>query len=159
MRSIFGTALLPLVLLSALPVGVLGGNILSTDGFSTCVNDPTVEVQKLNVTYNKNTRQLVFDVAGASKEAQNVTATMVVSAYGKQIYTKQFSPCDYNMQEMCPSRSFADHWMKVEQWHTNFSQYLSALSHHKASRASLKNTPPKFPPSPFLSQISTGTSN
>ena len=101
--------MLPLALLSILPVGVLGGNILSTTGFSSCMNNGTVEVKKLDVSYDKNSRVLTFDVAGSSEIVQNVTATLVVSAYGKQVYTKDFNPCDTGMPEMCPvpAASFA----------------------------------------------------
>jgi hypothetical protein len=103
MRPLAGVRrLLPFAILSSLPAGVLGGDILSSTGYSTCMNNATVEVTKLNVTYNRNTRVITFDVAGTSSKMQNVTATMVVSAYGEQVYTKTFSPCDYQMTEMCP---------------------------------------------------------
>ena len=102
MRSFLGTKLLPFFLLSALPAGVLSGNVLSTTGFSQCLNNPTIEVTNLNVTYNKDTRNLAFDVAGVSQEVQKVRGTLVVSAYGKTVYTKSFDPCGENMPEMCP---------------------------------------------------------
>jgi hypothetical protein len=105
MRSYSGRVL-PLLLLSALPAGVLGGNILSTSGFSTCVNDPSVKVNNLDVTYNKDTRQLDFSFSGESNEVQKVKATMIVSAYGKEVYTKEFNPCDSanEMPEICPGK-------------------------------------------------------
>jgi len=103
MRSLRRThTLLPLALLSTLPVGVLGGDLLSTTGYSSCLDNPTVQVQKLNVTYDKNTRVLSFDVAGSSTEVQNVTANLIVSAYGRQVYNKSINPCDTGMPEMCP---------------------------------------------------------
>ena len=94
--------LLPLALLSALPVGVLGGDVLSTTGYTTCLNNATVKVQRLNVTYDRTSRVITFDVAGSSTEIQNVTANLVVTAYGEQVYTNTFNPCDYGMAEMCP---------------------------------------------------------
>ncbi|KAK5168682.1 uncharacterized protein LTR77_005991 [Saxophila tyrrhenica] len=97
-----GARHLPLVVLSALPAGVLGGSILSTDGFSQCINNPTVKVTNLDVTYNKDTRTLDFDVAGISTEKQKVKAALVVSAYGREVYTKDFNPCENDMPEMCP---------------------------------------------------------
>lgn len=100
-----GARRLPLFLLSALPAGVLGGSLLSTDGFSECISDPSVKVTNLDVTYNKDTRQLEFDVAGISTEVQKVKAALIVSAYGKEIYTKVFNPCDTGMKEMCPCKS------------------------------------------------------
>lgn len=107
--------LLSLALLSALPAGALGSDVLSTTGYSTCLNNPTVKVTALNVTYQKNTRLLTFDVGGISTEVQNVTANLVVSAYGKQFYTKSFNPCEYDMTELCPvpATSFASQGQQV----------------------------------------------
>ena len=75
------------------------------------MNNPTVKVTKLDVSYNKDTRQLDFDVAGMSEVEQKVTADLIVSAYGQQVYTKTFDPCDTGMPEMCPvpAASFASH--------------------------------------------------
>lgn len=98
------SSLLPLLFLAALPATVLAGDVLETTGFSTCVSDPQVQVTAFNVQYNKNTRNLVFDLAGTSKVSQKVTADLVVSAYGKQIYTRSFDPCSLGLSEICPGR-------------------------------------------------------
>ena len=96
--------LLSLGLLSILSTGVLAGDILSTNGFSTCTSDPSIKVSALNVQYNRKTRQLVFDVAGASEKAQNVSINMIVSAYGKQVYQDSYNPCTSGLPEMCPGK-------------------------------------------------------
>lgn len=87
-----------------IPTGVFGADVLSTNSFTTCLDNSAIEVNKLDVSYNKNTRKLIFDVAGESKSEQNVTARLVVTAYGKQVYEKEFSPCEQGMTEMCPGR-------------------------------------------------------
>lgn len=105
---------LPFALLSTLPVGVLGSDILSSSGFSTCVDNPNIQVQKLNVTYDRNTRVVTFDVAGKSDLQQNVTVNLVITAYGQQVYQKSYNPCDSatevdfqgNMTSICPSKSY-----------------------------------------------------
>ena len=97
--------LLPLAVLSLLlPAGVICGNVLSTTGYTSCMKDGggSVQVNKLDVSYYKNTRVLTFDVAGSSTKVQNVTADLIVTAYGKQVYNKTFNPCDAGMAEMCP---------------------------------------------------------
>ncbi|KAK3669322.1 hypothetical protein LTR78_010784 [Recurvomyces mirabilis] len=107
MRSSTGVkGLLPL---ACLATSVLGGNILSTSGFSQCMEGGTVQVKNLDVSYDKDSRVLTFDVAGTSDKVQNVTAELVVTAYGKIVYTKDFSPCDTGMPQMCPvpAASFA----------------------------------------------------
>jgi len=99
----------PVALLSILPAGVLGGAVLTTTGYSLCQTNSTIKVQTLNVQYNQDTRVVNFDVAGSSVEVQNVTANLIVSAYGKQVYVDTFNPCDYGMTELCPvpAASFA----------------------------------------------------
>ncbi|EME42121.1 hypothetical protein DOTSEDRAFT_73027 [Dothistroma septosporum NZE10] len=100
---------IPFILAGALPVSVLAGDILSTDGVSTCISDPDISVKTLNVVYNRANRQVTFDVAGSSAESQKVLLNLVVTAYGQQIYTKEFNPCDNStgisesaMEQMCP---------------------------------------------------------
>ncbi|KAL2358586.1 hypothetical protein BJ546DRAFT_18483 [Cryomyces antarcticus] len=98
------TVLTSLFVLGALPVGVLGVDILKTNGFSTCLDNATISVERMNVEYNKDTKQVTFDVAGSSSEIQNVTASMKVLAYGKQVYQKDFNPCDKDtfVAQLCP---------------------------------------------------------
>lgn len=108
MRSFAGLKTLSLAaLLGCLPVSVLGGDVISTSGFSTCLDNSTIEVKNLDVSYNKNTRVINFIVAGESKKVQNVTANLIVSAYGRQVYTKEIKPCEEGMTQMCPGRSKA----------------------------------------------------
>lgn len=99
--------LLPAVfgLLSTLPASVLAGDQLSSTGYSICYDNPDIHVDRLNVTYNRNTRLITFDVAGESTVQLNVTVDLVVTAYGQQVYTRSFNPCDVhdmNMPQICP---------------------------------------------------------
>lgn len=93
-----------LLFLSALPARVLGAQILSTNGYTTCSDNPTIEVTAMNLQYNKDTNEVVFDVAGTSSEEQYVNASIVVTAYGKQVYQKSFQPCDPKtyVAQLCP---------------------------------------------------------
>jgi len=61
-----------------------------------CSSDPSITVKALDVTYNRTNRLLTFDVAGSSAEAQKVILNLVVSAYGQDVYTQEFNPCDGN---------------------------------------------------------------
>lgn len=138
MRSLTGLRTLALAaLLGCMPLGTLAGNVISTSGFSTCMDNSTIEVKNLDVSYDKNSRVLNFNVAGESKQRQNVTASLIVSAYGRQVYTKEFSPCDEGMMEMCPGRqktrreAHATSLMKA--------QYPPQASPHMGSRPFLQN--------------------
>lgn len=130
-------------LFSMIPAGVFGADVLSTTGFSTCLDDSEIKVDKLDISYNKNTRKLTFNVAGESKSAQNVTANLVVTAYGKEVYSKEFSPCDEGMTEMCPGTNKL--WYMLGSWSANSEQYLLQSSNLKASKPYLKNSPNRFP--------------
>ncbi|TKA30337.1 hypothetical protein B0A50_02564 [Salinomyces thailandicus] len=94
--------LLQAALLSVLPVSVLGSDVLSSTGYSLCMNNGSIKVDKMDVTYNKKTKVIVYDVAGSSSVEQNVTAKLVVSAYGKEVYTKYIDPCEKDIKRMCP---------------------------------------------------------
>ena len=93
-----------LLLLGALPARVLGSQILSTNGFTTCADNPTVQVTAMDVQYDKDTNTVTFDVAGTSSEVQNVTASILVTAYGKLVYNKIFEPCAAKtyVSQLCP---------------------------------------------------------
>ncbi|KAI9878722.1 MAG: hypothetical protein M1830_010682 [Pleopsidium flavum] len=93
-----------LLALSALPARVLGGDILKTSGFTTCLDKSAITVDKLNVQYDRAGNTVTFDVSGSSAKEQNVTASLIVTAYGKQVYQKNFDPCaeDTKVQQLCP---------------------------------------------------------
>ncbi|KAH0142677.1 DUF907 domain-containing protein, partial [Aureobasidium melanogenum] len=95
---------LPLVLLSTLPARVLGGDILSTQGFTLCSTNPTIKVDALDVQFDRTTNLVVFNVAGSSSQSQNVTAKIVITAYGREVYQKPFNPCDAGtyVEQLCP---------------------------------------------------------
>ena len=95
---------LSLLALSALPARVLGGDVISTDGYTTCSNDPTITVTAMNIQYDRTTKEVTFDVAGSSSESQNVTAKIVVTAYGQQVYENSFNPCESKtyVAQLCP---------------------------------------------------------
>ncbi|KAL8840928.1 MAG: hypothetical protein Q9170_001121 [Blastenia crenularia] len=90
--------------LGALPVGVLSADILKTSGFTTCLDNSAIRVDKLNIQYDRSKGSVIFDVGGTSAKVQNVTASLTVTAYGKQVYTKDFNPCDEGsrVDQLCP---------------------------------------------------------
>jgi hypothetical protein len=107
MRWLF-TSLLSSALLAH---SILAANILSNNGFTMCGGKSDITVQKLNIQYNKETNQVSFDVAGTSNKVQEVTATLTVTAYGQQVYKKDFDPCDNStkVERLCPSTFCTSH--------------------------------------------------
>ncbi|ODA83936.1 hypothetical protein RJ55_02453 [Drechmeria coniospora] len=92
------------VVLAFLATRTWASQILKTDGFSDCGTDASVKVEKLDISYDNNNKTVSFDVAGFSSKEQNVTAVLTVNAYGNQVYTKSFNPCDKAnfVQRLCP---------------------------------------------------------
>jgi hypothetical protein len=91
-------------LLASLPARVLGGDILQTTGVSTCGPDADIQVNHMNITFDRATSQVSFNVGGTSTKQQAVTASLVVYAYGQQVYQKSFDPCENatRVAQLCP---------------------------------------------------------
>lgn len=85
----------------------LAGDTLSTEGFNLCMTDSPIKVDKLDVSYTRSSNNVVFDVAGTNSKEQNVSATLTVTAYGNQIYSKTFDPCgsEVHVEKLCPGKS------------------------------------------------------
>ena len=86
---------------------VLGGNILHTSGFTDCgSSNATVKVNNVDISFDKSNKQITFDVSGSSTEEQKVTAELIVTAYGINVYSDTFDPCaeDTKVDQLCPGR-------------------------------------------------------
>ncbi|KAI3337785.1 TRP-domain-containing protein [Ustulina deusta] len=85
--------------------GVLGDDILVTDGFNNCNNNNSdITVDNVDIKYNNADKTVTFNVAGTSAREQNVTAKLTVTAFGQNVYSNQFDPCDPAtfVQQLCP---------------------------------------------------------
>ncbi|CAD6448309.1 813350f0-590a-4ba4-907b-4c67c87e361f [Sclerotinia trifoliorum] len=104
LRPISTFSTLSLIFLGALPGRVLAGQTLTTTGYTSCLADSTISVQKMAVTYDNDAKTITFDVAGTSTRSQNVSAEINVTAYGISVYSKSFNPCDSStfIQQLCP---------------------------------------------------------
>ena len=93
-----------LCFLGALSARVLGADILQTTGFTSCLSNSTINVNTINVQFDRSDSTVTFDLAGSSSRAQNVTALLTITAYGKQVYQTTFDPCaaDTEVEQLCP---------------------------------------------------------
>ncbi|KKZ60049.1 hypothetical protein EMCG_05172 [[Emmonsia] crescens] len=82
---------------------VNGADVLKNKGFTTCLDNSDIKVEKINLTFDRSTNTFNFDVAGSSGKTQNVTAELVIDAYGQKI-TQSFNPCDEGtkVDQLCP---------------------------------------------------------
>lgn len=88
--------------------GVLAADTLSVNGFENCNNgSSTIQVNKVDINFDKATSVVNFDVAGTNSVQQDVTAEMVISAYGIQVYSTSFDPCAdaTKVEQLCPGMS------------------------------------------------------
>ncbi|KAK5956892.1 hypothetical protein OHC33_002381 [Knufia fluminis] len=89
----------------ALLRGAFGADVISTNGFSSCGSaDSSITVQNLDISFDKNTNKITFNVVATSKVEQDVTASLVVEAYGMNVYNQTFDPCseETKVEQMCP---------------------------------------------------------
>lgn len=96
-----------LIALGFLPTQILAADTLSTNGFTSCSANSTIQVKKLDISYTRSTREVTFDISGTNEKEQNVTASLTVYAYGNEVYSKDFNPCssDNYIEQLCPGRS------------------------------------------------------
>ncbi|KAJ5101487.1 hypothetical protein NUU61_003709 [Penicillium alfredii] len=83
---------------------VLAADKLSTSGFNLCMKDSEIKVKKLDVTYTHSSNKVLFDVGGTNAKEQYVNASLTVTAYGKEVYTRSFDPCgdEVHVSKLCP---------------------------------------------------------
>jgi spore coat protein U-like protein len=99
--------LVALASLALLP-SVLAADVLKTNGFSNCNNgSSTVKVNNVDISFDKSTGNIDFDVSGTSTQQQFVTAELIVTAYGVKVYNNSFDPCDDStkVDQLCPGMS------------------------------------------------------
>lgn len=83
---------------------VQAADVLSTSGFATCsAEDSDIIIHKFDVKYFKSNDSVRFNVDGESKKEQLVVAELVVTAYGNEVYRKEFDPCEQDIPFLCPS--------------------------------------------------------
>jgi len=84
--------------------GVVADSILQTSGFTNCGPNSNIQVKKVDIQYNNDNKTVIFNVAGSSNKVQNVTATLNVTAYGNQVYSNSFDPCQPAtfVSQLCP---------------------------------------------------------
>lgn len=82
---------------------VQAGDVLKNDGFKTCMDNSEIKVQRLNMEFDRGSKTITFDVAGSSSKKQNITAALVIEAYGQE-FKNDFNPCDEKtkLDELCP---------------------------------------------------------
>lgn len=79
--------------------------MLKTTGYSLCQDDADIRVNRMNIEFDRTTKKVVFDVSGTSLKKQEVMATLVVNAYGIEVYKNEFDPCKEatKVPQLCPS--------------------------------------------------------
>ncbi|OAX81702.1 hypothetical protein ACJ72_03959 [Emergomyces africanus] len=82
---------------------VNGADVLENHGFTTCLDNSDIKVEKIDLRFDRSTNTFNFDVAGSSARTQNVTAELVVDAYGQEI-SQKFNPCEEatKVDQLCP---------------------------------------------------------
>ncbi|KAI9848400.1 MAG: hypothetical protein M1837_000194 [Sclerophora amabilis] len=103
-RSSTAMRLLPWLLLGPLSTQTFAMDVLKTSGINSCLSDSEIKVDSVDMEYDRTTNTVTFDASGTSKSSQNVTASLVVMAYGREVYQKDFDPCEEEtkVDQLCP---------------------------------------------------------
>lgn len=80
----------------------LAADILSSSGFANCNPNAEIRVNHANITFDRSSGIVYFDVSGTSTKEQNVTASLSVTAYGQEVYSRTFNPCEEHVTQLCP---------------------------------------------------------
>lgn len=99
-RTILAVAIFARMALSA-------ENNLHTIGHSTtCMVNPLIAVQKLDISFNNDNRTISFFVSGHSNSTMNITATLNLTVAGRQVYADPLDPCKSStfVKGLCPSK-------------------------------------------------------
>ena len=83
---------------------VIATDILKTDGFTSCGGVASIKVNNVDISFDRSDNSITFDVSGSSTKSQEVTAELIVTAYGIQVYQNSFDPCadDTKVEQLCP---------------------------------------------------------
>ena len=97
------TALALLASAAVLP-SVYAESILKTNGFSDCGGDGSIKVNKVDISFDKDSSEVKFDLQGDSEKEQEVTASLIVEAYGVKVFEQDFDPCSdaTKVEQLCP---------------------------------------------------------
>lgn len=96
---------------AVLTKGVFAEDILQTVGFTNCNPDSNITVERVDITYNNDNKTVTFDVLGSSTKEQKVIAILNVTAYGQNVYSNTFNPCDNGtfVEQLCPGIYAVNH--------------------------------------------------
>ncbi|KAM5445993.1 hypothetical protein MaudCBS49596_006938 [Microsporum audouinii] len=78
-------------------------DILKNNGFSTCLDNSDIKVQRLDFVLDRAAKSITYDILGTNGKTQNVTVDITIDAYG-QIFKQHLDPCqgDTFVAELCP---------------------------------------------------------
>lgn len=104
--SVAQRILFSFVSLQFLLVLVCAKDILRLSGFQDCPSNAEIVLNNIDTQYDAETKSIKFDVSGRSTKSQKVTVNLKVEAYGKDVYTKDFDPCDKAtlVEGLCPGK-------------------------------------------------------
>ena len=92
------------LLVVSLSSTAIAADILTSSGFANCNPNADIRVNHANITFDRTTGTVYFDVSGTSTKVQNVSAELVVTAYGKEVYNNVFDPCKQQIKQLCPGK-------------------------------------------------------
>ncbi|ODQ54646.1 TRP-domain-containing protein [Saitoella complicata NRRL Y-17804] len=77
---------------------------IGTRSLSTCMQNSQISATVFDVTFTPNNASFAFDIEGSTNVSGVVNVTLLIQAYGFQIFEKTINPCDYDWASgvLCP---------------------------------------------------------
>ncbi|KAK9452372.1 uncharacterized protein V1518DRAFT_64562 [Limtongia smithiae] len=99
--SLFGTAIAALL---ALAPAASATRLIKSTSLQTCMEDSDFSASLFNFVFTPENRTIAIDIVASSTISGNITAELTIEAYGLKIITESLSPCDLDIDQLCPMK-------------------------------------------------------
>ncbi|KAK9370324.1 hypothetical protein V1509DRAFT_560856 [Lipomyces kononenkoae] len=96
--SLFVAGLVGLVSLPA----ISATRLIKSTSLQTCIDNSDFSASLFNLIFTPDNATLSIDIVAVSSLNGNITASLVVDAYGLTVVTETLNPCDLGMDQLCP---------------------------------------------------------
>ncbi|OLL25848.1 Flavin carrier protein 2, partial [Neolecta irregularis DAH-3] len=77
--------------------------LIGTTSLATCMANSAFSASTFQIIYTPDNSTIQFDIDGVISIGGNVTAKLVVIAYGKEVVTQLLNPCKLKVNALCPA--------------------------------------------------------
>ncbi|KAK9238606.1 hypothetical protein V1525DRAFT_357913 [Lipomyces kononenkoae] len=98
---LFSALVAGLVGLASLPA-ISATRLIKSTSLQTCIENSDFSASLFNVIFTPDNGTISIDIVAVSSLDGNITAKLMIDAYGLTILTDNLNPCDLGMAQLCP---------------------------------------------------------